>query len=74
MILVYAQELLPGKTGLVAGIFLGLAFGLSGVGAAVLGKLADLTSIGFVFSVCSFLPAIGILVMFLPDIRNGARS
>ena len=74
VILVYAQELLPGKTGLVAGIFLGLAFGLSGVGAAVLGKLADLTSIGFVFSVCSFLPAIGILVMFLPDIRNGARS
>ena len=74
VILVYAQELLPGKTGLVAGIFLGLAFGLSGVGAAVLGKLADLTSIGFVFSVCSFLPAIGILVMFLPDIRNGARA
>ena len=74
VILVYAQELLPGKTGLVAGIFLGLAFGLSGVGAAVLGKLADLTSIGFVFSVCSFLPAIGILVMFLPDIRTGARS
>jgi FSR family fosmidomycin resistance protein-like MFS transporter len=74
VIIVYAQELLPGKTGLVAGIFLGLAFGLSGVGAAVLGKLADITSIGFVFSVCSFLPAIGILVMFLPDIRNEVRS
>jgi FSR family fosmidomycin resistance protein-like MFS transporter len=74
VIIVYAQELLPGKTGLVAGIFLGLAFGLSGVGAAVLGKLADVTSIGFVFSVCSVLPAIGILVMFLPDIRNEARS
>jgi FSR family fosmidomycin resistance protein-like MFS transporter len=74
VIIVYAQELLPGKTGLVAGIFLGLAFGLSGVGAAVLGKLADMTSIGFVFSLCSVLPAIGILVMFLPDIRNEARS
>ncbi len=74
VIIVYAQELLPGKTGLVAGIFLGLAFGLSGVGAAVLGKLADLTSISFVFSVCSVLPAIGILVMFLPDIRNEVRS
>jgi len=74
VIIVYAQELLPGKTGLVAGIFLGLAFGLSGVGAAVLGKLADMTSISFVFSVCSVLPAIGILVMFLPDIRNEVRS
>ena len=74
VILVYAQELLPGKTGLVAGVFLGLAFGLSGVGAALLGKLADMTSISFVFSVCSVLPAIGILVMFLPDIRNEVRS
>ena len=74
VIIVYAQELLPGKTGLVAGIFLGLAFGLSGVGAAVLGKLADLTSISFVFSVCSVLPAMGILVMFLPDIRSEVRS
>jgi len=74
VILVYAQELLPGKTGLVAGIFLGLAFGLSGVGAAALGKLADLTSISFVYSVCSVLPVAGILVMFLPDIRNEVRS
>ena len=74
VIIVYAQELLPGKTGLVAGIFLGLAFGLSGLGAAALGKLADMTSISFVFSVCSVLPAVGILVMFLPDIRNEVRS
>jgi len=74
VVAVSAKEILPGKTGLVAGIFLGLAFGLSGVGAAVLGKLADMTSIGFVFSLCSVLPAIGILVMFLPDIRNEARS
>jgi FSR family fosmidomycin resistance protein-like MFS transporter len=70
VILVYAQDLLPGRTGLVAGIFLGLAFGLSGVGAAALGKLADVTSISFVYSVCSFLPAIGVLIMFLPDLRN----
>jgi len=74
VILVYAQELLPGKTGLVAGIFLGLAFGLSGIGAAALGKLADMTSISFVYSVCSVLPVAGILVMFLPDIRNEVRS
>ena len=74
VILVYAQELLPGKTGLVAGVFLGLAFGLSGIGAAALGKLADMTSISFVYSVCSVLPAAGILVMFLPDIRNEVRS
>ena len=73
VILVYAQDLLPGKTGLVAGVFLGLAFGLSGVGAAALGKLADLTSIGFVYSVCSFLPAIGVLIWFLPDLRNEAN-
>ena len=73
VIVVYAQELLPGKTGLVAGIFFGLAFGLSGLGAAVLGKVADMTSIGFVYQVCSFLPAIGVLVLLLPDIRSVER-
>lgn len=74
VILVYAQDLLPGRTGLVSGIFLGLAFGLSGVGAAVLGKVADLTSISFVFSICSWLPAIGLLIFFLPDLRQEVRS
>jgi FSR family fosmidomycin resistance protein-like MFS transporter len=70
VIVVYAQELLPGKTGLVAGIFFGLAFGLSGLGAAVLGKVADVTSIGFVYQICSYLPAIGVLIFLLPDLRS----
>ena len=67
-ILVYAQDLLPGKVGTVSGLFFGLAFGMGGIGAAVLGELADLTSIDFVYRVCAFLPAIGLLAVFLPDI------
>jgi MFS transporter, FSR family, fosmidomycin resistance protein len=69
-ILVYAQELIPGKVGMVAGLFFGFAFGLGGIGAAVLGQLADATSIGFVYKVCSFLPLIGILTVFLPDVES----
>lgn len=69
-ILVYAQELMPGKVGLVAGLFFGFAFGMSGVGSAVLGNLADRTSIFYVFHVCSFLPLIGILTGFLPNIER----
>jgi MFS transporter, FSR family, fosmidomycin resistance protein len=69
-IIVYAQELIPGNVGMVAGLFFGFAFGLGGVGAAVLGDLADATSIGFVYKVCSFLPLIGILTMFLPNIEQ----
>jgi FSR family fosmidomycin resistance protein-like MFS transporter len=65
-ILVYAQELMPGKVGMVAGLFFGLAFGMGGLGSAVLGHLADRTSIHFVFIVCSFLPLIGLLAGFLP--------
>jgi FSR family fosmidomycin resistance protein-like MFS transporter len=65
-ILVYAQELIPNRIGLVAGIFFGFAFGMGATGAAVLGKLADHTSIGYVFHVCSFLPLIGLLAAFLP--------
>lgn len=68
-ILVYGQELIPGKVGLVAGLFFGLAFGMGGLGSALLGKLADSTSIDYVFKVCSFLPLIGILTGFLPDIE-----
>src|SRR6202020_2044742 len=60
-ILVYAQELMPGKIGMISGMFFGLAFGMAGVGAALLGNLADHTSITFVYKVCSFLPAIGLL-------------
>jgi FSR family fosmidomycin resistance protein-like MFS transporter len=66
-ILVYATELVPGKVGLVAGLFFGLAFGLAGIGSAVLGKLADATSIEFVVFTCSFLPLIGLLTWFLPS-------
>src|SRR5437588_952272 len=67
-ILVYGQELMPGRIGMVSGLFFGLAFGLGGVGSAALGKLADLTSIDFVYHVCAYLPAIGILTAFLPDL------
>ena len=70
-ILVYAQELLPGKVGLVAGLFFGFAFGMAGIGSALLGKLADHTSIDYVFHVCSFLPLIGLLTAFLPNIEHG---
>jgi FSR family fosmidomycin resistance protein-like MFS transporter len=59
---------MPGRVGAVSGLFFGFAFGMGGVGAAVLGKLADLTSIHFVYHVCSYLPAIGILTAFLPDL------
>jgi len=69
-IIVYAQELVPGKVGMVSGMFFGLAFGMAGIGAALLGHLADLTSIQFVYQVCAFLPAIGLLTGFLPDIEK----
>jgi FSR family fosmidomycin resistance protein-like MFS transporter len=69
-ILVYAQELIPGKVGMVAGLFFGFAFGLGGVGAAVLGQLADATSLAYVYKVCSFLPLLGVLTVFLPDIEG----
>jgi FSR family fosmidomycin resistance protein-like MFS transporter len=69
-ILVYAQELIPGKVGMIAGLFFGLAFGMGGIGAAVLGQLADATSITYVYKVCSFLPLIGVLTVFLPDVEG----
>ena len=72
-ILVYAQELVPGKVGMIAGLFFGFAFGMAGVGSAVLGSLADQTSINFVFLVCSFLPLIGLLTAFLPDLNERVR-
>jgi FSR family fosmidomycin resistance protein-like MFS transporter len=73
-ILVYATELVPGKVGLIAGLFFGLAFGLAGIGSAVLGKLADATSIEFVVFVCSFLPLIGLLTWFLPEIQKPSSA
>ncbi len=69
-ILVYAQELMPGKIGMISGLFFGLAFGMGGVGAALLGNLADHTSITFVYRLCSFLPAIGLLTAFLPNLET----
>jgi MFS transporter, FSR family, fosmidomycin resistance protein len=69
-ILVYATELVPGRVGTIAGLFFGLSFGMAGLGAALLGQLADMTSIETVYKVCSFLPAIGLLAYFLPKIEK----
>lgn len=70
VILVYAQELLPGRVGMIAGMFFGFAFGVSGIAAAVLGELIDRTSIEFVFNLCAYLPLMGILTWFLPNIHS----
>ena len=72
-ILVYAQELIPGRVGLIGGMFFGLAFGMAGIAAAVLGWLADRTSISHVYVVCSFLPLIGLLTFFLPELERPRR-
>lgn len=69
-ILVYAQELIPGKIGMISGLFFGFSFGMGGLGAALLGVLADATSISFVYRVCAFLPLIGLLAAFLPNIKH----
>lgn len=69
-LLVYAQELLPGRVGMVAGMVFGFSFGLGGLGAAALGRVADVTGIESVYRVCSFLPLIGLLTAFLPDIER----
>jgi MFS transporter, FSR family, fosmidomycin resistance protein len=73
-ILVYAQELMPGRIGAVSGLFFGFAFGMGGIGAALLGKLVDLTSLNFVYHVCAFLPAIGFLTAFLPNLEPGKKK
>ena len=70
VIVVYAQELVPGKVGMISGLCFGFAFGMAGLGAAVLGWLADVTSINFVYLVCSYLPAVGLLAAFLPNIER----
>ena len=72
-ILVYAQELVPGKVGMISGLFFGLAFGMGGIGAAVLGWLADRTGIDFVYKVCSFLPAMGLLTALLPNLKTAEQ-
>jgi FSR family fosmidomycin resistance protein-like MFS transporter len=73
-ILVYAQELMPGKVGTVSGMFFGFSFGMGGLGAALLGVLADHTSIEFVYGVCAFLPMLGLLTAFLPNMERPARA
>ena len=69
-IIVFAQDLVPGRIGVIAGLFFGLAFGMGGIGAAVLGEVADRTSIATVFQICAFLPALGLLAAFLPDMKR----
>jgi len=73
-ILVYAQELVPGRVGAISGLFFGLAFGVAGIGAALLGRLADATSITFVYQLCAFLPAIGLLTAFLPNLESRPKA
>lgn len=73
-ILVYAQELVPGKVGMIAGLFFGFAFGMAGVGSALLGELADRTSIYYVYQVCAYLPLIGLLTGFLPNIEGSRKK
>jgi FSR family fosmidomycin resistance protein-like MFS transporter len=71
-IVVYAQELVPGRVGLISGVFFGFAFGMGGLGAAALGQLADAIDIESVYRICAFLPAIGLLTAFLPDVDSPA--
>ncbi len=73
-ILVYATELLPGRVGAISGLFFGLAFGMAGIASAILGKLADATSVILVVQVCSFLPLIGLLTAFLPDLKEKSHT
>jgi len=70
-IVVYAQELVPGRVGLISGVFFGFAFGMGGLGAVVLGAMADRMGIEFVYRVCAFLPLLGVLAALLPDIERG---
>lgn len=73
-ILVYAQDLVPGKVGTISGLFFGFAFGMGGIGAAVLGSLADRSGIDFVYQVCAFLPLLGLAAIFLPNLKNQSAA
>jgi len=73
-ILVYAQELVPGKVGLLGGLFFGLAFGIAGIASAVLGRVADSSGIQYVYNVCAFLPLIGLVAAFLPNTKKTEKS
>ena len=72
--MVYGQELFPGRVGVISGLFFGLAFGLAGIGAALLGKLADLRSIEYVYQLCAWLPLLGMVAVFLPDLRKRRQA
>jgi len=69
-IIVFAQELVPGRVGLIAGVFFGMAFGIGGIAAAALGLVADARGIDFVYQICAYLPALGILAAFLPRLNR----
>ncbi|KAG0731497.1 hypothetical protein G6F23_015250 [Rhizopus arrhizus] len=69
-IVVYAQELVPGKVGMIAGLFFGFAFGMGGVGAAALGKLADAPRLEYVYQVCAYLPLLGVVAILLPNVET----
>jgi FSR family fosmidomycin resistance protein-like MFS transporter len=71
-IVVYAQELVPGKVGTVSGLFFGFAFGMGGIGAAVFGSLADTHGVGYVYQIAAYLPLMGLVTIFLPDVRRRA--
>jgi FSR family fosmidomycin resistance protein-like MFS transporter len=73
-IVVFAQELMPGRIGLVSGLFLGFAFGFGGIGAAILGELADHTSIEFVYRLVAFMPAVGLIAAFLPNVTRAKAA
>ena len=73
-ILVYAHELIPGRVGLVSGLFFGFAFGLGGLGAAVMGYIADFKGINFIYQLCSFLPALGLVAWFLPNLEKNRET
>jgi FSR family fosmidomycin resistance protein-like MFS transporter len=73
-ILVYAQELIPGRVGMISGLFFGFAFGMGGIGAAVLGRVADAHGIDFVYGLCAYLPLLGVITVFLPDLDGRRRS
>ncbi|MGD1031860.1 MAG: MFS transporter [Opitutaceae bacterium] len=73
VIIVYAQEIVPGRPGMIAGLFYGFSFGMAGIGSALLGVLADHTSIFFVYKVCAYLPLIGLLTGFLPNLKTAAQ-
>lgn len=73
-IVVFAQELVPGRVGMIAGIFFGFAFGIGGIAAAVLGVIADMKGIDFVFQICSYLPFLGLLTVFLPNMKEARRA